>query len=94
MGESLILECKVEAAIDIDTTVNITWSTGDTKVRRMELPDYLLNNYSDFLTIPVLSRYDHNRVYQVEVITNTIPPVKALGIIELNVICKFKNRIQ
>ena len=91
VGQSLVLECKIEAAIDIDSTVDIVWTTGsNTEVRRLKnIQDYTLNNYSDFFTTPLLSRNDDNRVYQCEVVTNTNPQVKASESVTLNMTCKF-----
>ena len=92
VGQSIVLECKIEAAIDIDSTVDIVWTTGNNvEVRRVKnIPDHSLNNYSDFFSTPLLSRNDDNRRYQCEIITNTSPQVKATGSVTLNVMCKFK----
>ena len=90
VGQSLELECNIQAVIDADITVNITWTVGNNEVRRIEnLPDYLLQNYSDIFTIPLLSRNEDNSVYQCKVITNTSPPVTTIGNFELTVVCKF-----
>ena len=90
VGQSVVLECKIEAAIDIDSTVDIVWTTGNNvEVRRVKnIPDHSLNNYSDFFSTPLLN--DDNRRYQCEVVTNTNPQVKASEIVTLNVTCKFK----
>ena len=86
VGQSLILECRIKTIKDIDSTVDIIWTTGDTEVRRVEnIPACLTSNYSDFFTIPVLSRNDNNREYQCEVIINISPPVTGNGSITLNV---------
>ena len=89
VGQSLVLECKIEAVIDIDSTVDIVWTTGyNVEVRRlMNIPDHSLNNYSDFFTIPLLSRNDDNRRYQCEVVINTSPQIKAHESVTLNVTC-------
>ena len=59
-------------------------------MRRIEnIPACLITSYSDFFTIPVLSRNDNNREYQCEVIINTSPPVIGIGNSTLNVIRKF-----
>ena len=95
VGQSIVVECKIEAAIDIDSTVDIICTTGNnTEVRRLKnVPDYSLNHFSDFFSTPLLSRYDDSRKYQCEVITNTSPQVKANGSVTLNVTCKFKKKL-
>ena len=89
VGQSLVLECKIEAAIDIDSTVDIVWTTGNNvEVRRLtNIPDHSLNNYSDFFSTPLLSRNDDNRRYQCEVVINTSPQIKANRSVTLNVTC-------
>ena len=91
LGEPLTLECKIITAIDIDDTFNIIWTNDITEVRRVEnIPANLISNYSDFYTIPALSRSDDNRRYQCEVIINTNPPVSAaVASIALQVRSKF-----
>ena len=90
VGQSLTLECRIAAVKDIDSTVDIIWTTGSTEVRRVEnIPACLISNYSDFFTIPVLSRNDNNREYQCEVIINISPPVTGNNSITLNVTRKF-----
>ena len=76
LGEPLTLECKIKTAVDIDDTFNVIWTNDITEVRRVEnIPANLISNYSDFYTIPALSRSDDNRRHQCEVIINTNPPV-------------------
>ena len=78
LGESLTIECKIETAKDIDGTFSIIWTNDVAELRRVEnIPANLLRNYSDFYTIPEVSRSDHKRIYQCEVIINTTPPVSA-----------------
>ena len=75
-GQTLTLECEIDAVQDIDGTADIIWTTSNTEVRRVEnIPACLLSNYSDFFTTPVLSRSDNNREYQCEVIINISPSV-------------------
>ena len=95
VGQSVVLECKIEAAIDTDSTIDIIWTTGnDSEVRRLKnVPGHLLYNYSDFFSTPLLSRNDENRRYQCEVITHTSPQAKENGSVTLNVTCKFKKKI-
>ena len=90
VGQSITLECSIEAVKDIDSTVDIIWTTGDTEVRRVEnIPACLITSYSDFFTTPVLSRNDNNREYQCEVIINTSPPVTGNDNATLSVTRKF-----
>ena len=92
VGQTLILECEIEAVKDIDGTADIIWTTGYTEVRRVEnIPACLLSNYSDFFTTPVLSRSDNYREYQCEVIINISPSIRGNGSIRLNVTRKFES---
>ena len=95
VGQSVVLECKIEAPIDIDSTIDIVWTTGnDSEVRRLKnVPDHSLNNYLDFFSTPLLSRNDDNRRYQCEVITSTSSQAKGNGSVTLNVMCKFKKKL-
>ena len=90
VGQSLTLECRIEAVKDIDSTVDIIWTTDGTEVRRVEnIQACLISNYSDFFTTPVLSRNDNNREYQCEVIINISPPVTGNDSVTLSVTRKF-----
>ena len=92
VGQTLTLECEIDAVPDIDGTADIIWITGNAEVRRVEnIPACLLSNYSDFFTTPVLSRSDINREYQCEVIINVSPSVRGNGGIRLNVTRKFET---
>ena len=78
LGEPLTLECKFKTAVDIDNTFSIIWNNSISEVRRVEnISANLMSNYSDFYTIPALSRSDNSRKYSCEVIINTNPPVSA-----------------
>ena len=94
VGQSLLLECKIEAAVNIDGAVDIVWTTdNNVEVRRVKnIPGHTLNNYSDFFSTPLLSRND-NRRYQCEVIINASPQIKGSGIVNLDVACKFKKKL-
>ena len=92
-GQPLKLKCQINAVTDIDSTVDIIWTSGNTEVRKVEnTPGYLISNYSDgFTAISSLSRHDNNREYKCEVIINTSPPVKAASDkITLDVIREFR----
>ena len=90
VGQSITLECRIEAVKDIDSTVDIIWTTDGTEVRRVEnIQACLISNYSDFFTTPVLSRNDNNREYQCEVIINISPPVIGNNSVTLSVTRKF-----
>ena len=93
VGQPLQLECQINAVTDIDSTVDIIWTSGNTEVRRVEnTPGHLISNYSDgFIAISSISRHNNNREYKCEVIINTSPPVKAASDkITLNVIREFR----
>ena len=90
VGQSMMLECRIEAVKDIDSTVDLIWTTGDTEVRKVEnIQAYLISNYSDFFTTPVLTRNDNNREYHCEVIINISPPVTGNDNVILSVTRKF-----
>jgi len=90
VGQSLTLQCNITAISDIAATVDIIWTTGDTEVRRVEnLQGSLLSNFTDFFTIPVLSKSDNNQEYQCEVVINTNPPIIENDTVVLNVTRKF-----
>ena len=92
VGQPLKLECQINAVTDIDSTVDIIWTSGNTVLRKVEnMPGHLISNYSDgFAATPSLSRHDNNRKYKCEVIINTSPPVKAASDkVTLNVIREF-----
>jgi len=90
VGQSLTLQCNITAVSDIAATVDIIWTTGDTEVRRVEnIQGSLISNFTDFFTIPVLSRSDNNQEYQCEVVINTNPPIIENDTVVLNVTRKF-----
>ena len=92
VGQSLTLQCNISTVSDIAATVDITWTTGNTEVRRVEnIQGSLINNFTDFFTIPVLSRSDNNQEYQCEVVINTNPPITGNDSVVLNVTGKFKK---
>ena len=89
VGQSITLECRIEAVKDIDSTVDIIWTTDGTEVRRVEnIQACLISNYSDFFTTPVLSK-NNNREYQCKVIINISPPVIGNDSVTLSVTRKF-----
>ena len=91
-GQSLILQCNISTVSDISATVDIIWTTGNTEVRRVEnIQGSLINNFTDFFTIPVLSRSDNNQEYRCEVVINTNPPITGNDSVVLNVTRKFKK---
>ena len=71
VGQPLTLECRIEAAREIDGTFDIIWRTEgltSTEVRSVkDISGSLLRNYSGFYTI-VLKRGIHS--YSCEVIIN------------------------
>ena len=75
VGQSLTLECRIEAARGTDSTFNIIWTEERTsiEVRNMKsIPGNLLSNFSDIYTIPVLRRSDFFDSYTCEIIINLI----------------------
>ena len=71
VGQPLTLECRIEAAREIDSTFDIIWRTGgltSTEVRSVkDISGSLLRNYSGFYTIVIRRGI---RSYSCEVIIN------------------------
>jgi len=90
VGQSLTLQCNVEVVSDIAATIDIIWTTGDTEVRRVEdVQGSLINNFTDFFIIPILSRSDNDQEYQCKVVINTNPPIIGNDTVVLDVTRKF-----
>ena len=90
VGQSLTLQCNIAAVSDIAATVDIIWTTGDTEVRRVEdIQGSLINNFTDFFTIPVLSKSNNDQEYHCTVVINTNPPITGNDSVVLNVTRKF-----
>jgi len=86
VGQSLTLQCNITAVSDIASSVDIIWTNGGIEVRRVEnIEGSLINNFTDYFTIPVLSRSDNNQEYHCEVVINTNPPITRNDSVVLNV---------
>ena len=93
LGQSLTLECRIEAVRGLNGTAEIIWTICDAEVevRRVEnIPASLISNYTDKYTIPVLRTSDAFTLYQCcEVLINTRPQLAGSGYFPLNnVTCK------
>ena len=91
VGQSLTLECSVTTVRGITSKVDIVWSLKNgLELKRIAGMNISLeannsNIFVDSYTIPQLSTFDHDRVYQCEVVINTSPPVMATGRVTLDV---------
>ena len=89
VGQSLTLQCKITAVSDIASTVDIMWTNGGSEVRRVNVPGSLIHNFTDYFTIPVLSRSDNDQEYQCVVVINTTPILRGNDSVVLNVTRKY-----
>ena len=87
VGQSLTLECSVTTVRGITSRVDIVWSS-DGELKRVinitTMDDTI--EYVDLYTIKQLNDTDQNRMYQCEVVINSIPPVKGTKHITLEAI--------
>ena len=89
VGQSLILQCEVTPVRGVTNRVDIVWSSGGTKLKRMNnvsstTMDHLLM-YTDSYTISQLYTTDDDRVIQCEGVIIANPPVNAYDSITLDV---------
>ena len=87
LGQSLTLECRIEAVKGLNGTAEIIWTIRDTEVevRRVEnISGSLISNYTDKYIIPVLRKSDAFTLYQCEVLINTRPQLAGRGFFSLN----------
>ena len=94
VGQSLLLECIVNTVRGITSTMDITWSSRGVVLNiernvSINLTTLYSASYTTVYIIPQLSTLDDDRVYNCEVMINTIPPVTATGRIELDVIGNY-----
>ena len=87
VGQSLTLECSVTTVRGITSRMDIVWSS-DGELKRVinitTMDD--TTEYVDLYTIKQLNDTDQNRMYQCEVVINSIPPVKGTKHITLEAI--------
>ena len=87
LGESLTLECRVEAVRGINGTAEIIWTVHDTgfEVRRVgNISGSSISNYTDKYTIPVLRTSYAFTLYQCKVLINTTSQLVGRGFFSLN----------
>ena len=81
IDHSLTLQCTVTTVTDINSRVDIVWSTGNKQVRRVNnvpASDIItLTAYEDTFVTPPLDISDIGSVYQCKVIINSSPPTMA-----------------
>ena len=80
--QPLILQCNATIVRGITSTVDIIWTTGDTQVRRVNNVTASSNMdsisaYNDSFVIPSLNISDIGKVYQCEVMINSVSPTTA-----------------
>ena len=81
--QPLTLQCTATIVKDINGTVDIIWTTGDTEVRRVNNVTVSSNInstsvYNDSFITPSLNIGDIGNVYQCEVLTNSIVPTTSI----------------
>ena len=79
IAESATLDCTVTAVRGISSSVDIIWTTGGRKVRRVDnITAHMENNsaiYTDSFEISSLSAFNNGREYQCTVVINAYQPV-------------------
>ena len=89
VGQSLTLQCEVTTVRGITSRVDIMWSSGSTKLERInDVLSTTMDNslvYTDSYTISPLNESDDGRVIQCEVVINVSPSVMASDNITLDV---------
>ena len=86
VGQSLGLNCMVNTVSGIASRISVVW----TSCGKILYSTSITQGTSNIrYTILQLSTSDEGKVYQCEVVINTIPPVRAIGLITLNVNSKF-----
>ena len=81
IGQPLILQCSATIVRGITSTVDIIWTTDNTQVRRVNIITASSNinsssMYNDSFIIPSLNISDIGRVYQCEVLINSVFPTR------------------
>jgi len=79
INQPLILQCNATIVSDINSTVDIIWTTGNTQVRRVNnvTANDNINStsiYNDSLIISSLNINDIGSVYQCEALINSVSP--------------------
>jgi len=86
VGQSLGLNCLVNTVSGITSRITVAWISCGKVLSSTSITQGTSNiRY----TISQLSTADEGKVYQCEVVISTIPPVRAIGLITLNVNSKF-----
>ena len=90
VGQSLILECSVTTVRGITSRIDIEWSIDDVMLQRTEGVDVTTTGsdfvvYTNIYNISQVSTFDDGRVYQCEVIINTIPQLMVTDNVTLDV---------
>ena len=95
VGQSLVLDCSVNAVRGIVSRVDIVWSSEGSDIETVtDISSTILSDnsalYTATLTISLLSTTDEDREYQCRVVINTTPPVMDNGAVTLNVTGKYE----
>ena len=93
-GQSVALNCSIEAVMGITSRVDIVWYDNGVQVRRMDNITASIINittavYRDSLNISLLTQQHDGRLYSCQAIINSDPMIFASSSIRLNVTCKF-----
>ena len=97
-GQSVTLNCSIEAVRGITSRADIVWYGNGVQVRRMDnIIASIINGtavvYTDSLNISSLTQQHNGRVYSCEAIINSDPVTSAFSSIRLNVTCKFTSKV-
>ena len=90
VGQPLALECTATTVRGITSRVDIVWSSNGEELKRIEGANVNFTSndlviYKVFYDALRLNTSDNVRVYQCEVIVNTIPPLMADNNITLDI---------
>ena len=90
VGQPLALECTTTTVRGITSRVDIVWSSNGEELKRIEGANVNFTSndlviYKVFYDALRLNTSDNFRVYQCEVIVNTIPPLMADNNITLDI---------
>ena len=90
VGQSLLLECSINAVRGITSRVDIVWSSDGSELKRTEglIHSSTTNDsvlYAEFYTIPQLSTLDEGRTITCDVFINATSPITTTDSVTLNV---------
>ena len=98
VGQLLILESTITTVRGITSRVDIVWSSNGVELKRVNNANISLTVndselYENTFNIPLLSTSDDDRVFQCEVIINTVPQLMVTDSITLDVSGKYVTHV-